>query len=73
MAGWRLQLSTFPRRIIQIFPYYFDSSLNITCFPAYLELGKDTPNVQTLYTLRTIGSSGECSMNVDGQDCFYPE
>ena len=43
MAGWRLQLSTFPKRIIQILPYYFDSSLNTTCFPAHLELGKDTP------------------------------
>ena len=34
---------------------------------------KDAPSFQTLYSLRSIDSSGECSMNVDGQACFYSE
>ena len=48
-------------------------SFKITNFPAQVELCKNTPSVQTLYRLRSKDSSGECSVNVDGQACFYPD
>ena len=48
-------------------------SFKITHFPAHFVLCKDTPGVQILCCLWSKDSTGECSVNVDGQACFNPD
>ena len=51
----------------------WNSSFEIKCFLAHLELCKDSPSAQTLSHLRSQDICGECSVNVDGQAWFYSD
>ena len=65
--------TSFTGGIYWLFHITWICSFKITHFPAHLVLCKDTSSVQSLCDLWSKESSGECSVNVDGQACFHPD